>query len=363
MLENKYKFLLDILSYSPLATAIYDSPSLNIAFVNYEMINMWAAEENIVGKSFSAVFPSFKEEGFSEILENVWKTGISYRATDTPADIIRNGIKDRRFFDFEYKALLNDENKTYAIIHTSIDVTERNMALKKVRSQEQQLSYNNELELITHTLAHDAKNPISIAKIAIEALKNNIKNDPVIINKWLSIIDEAIISLNLIIDKTTLLSEARTYKISKKIIPIEPKINSWFKEAKLLNNSPHSKLLTGNILPIYADLSGVIQIFTNLIGNAVKYSSNQENPEIFVDSFQSPNGIEYIIRDNGIGIAHSEIEDIFLNMRRGSNSKNYQGHGMGLFIVKCILERLNGRIKISSKLDIGTEVHLFFPNN
>lgn len=64
-------FLLSVLERSPLATAIYDSADLNIAFANQAMLDTWSATSSILGHTLCACFPSFEKEGFSSILKNV----------------------------------------------------------------------------------------------------------------------------------------------------------------------------------------------------------------------------------------------------------------------------------------------------
>lgn len=357
------KFLIDILYHSPLATAIYVGPDIRFAFVNHEMRKVFGTHENYIGKPFGESFPILKEQGFSKILENVWRTGITYKATNFPARILNTDLNHTRFFDFEYKALLNENNETYAILHTGIEVTERNIALQTIKTHEQNLSLNNELELITHTLAHDAKNPLSIAKIGIETIKANAQMNQIERNNWLTIIDEAILSLNQIIDKTTQISEAKTFKISKETIYMDEKIHFWIKESKLINKVDNVNVIFGELLPLYSERSGVYQIFANIIGNAIKYSSVNINPTLTIFSEKQNDEIVYTIEDNGIGIPKDEIDKIFSNLQRGSNTLDHQGNGIDLYIVKSIINRLDGRIEIASNLGEGTRVKIYFPDH
>ena len=360
--HDSLKLLIDVLNHSPLATAIYDSSDLNIAFANDAMLTMWCSNRSIIGKPLSEAFPNFKEEGFSRILENVWRTGISYKAMDTPAGIVDGDVTHTRYFDFEYKALVNTDNQTYAILNTSIDVTARNRALQLLKKQEQQLSDNHDLEEITNSLAHDAKNPIAIVRLAIDTLKQNHLIDVQKREQWYDIIDQAMISLNTIIDKTVQLSEARAYAPEKTLINVADNIKFWCEDAILLYNSPNTRVETGLILPVLGDQGGVFQIFSNIIGNAIKYSSSVQDPVVRIYSETTNKGVAYYITDNGIGIPEHEINEIYYNFQRGSNSSSYRGSGIGLFIVKRVIKRLDGQINISSKVNVGTEVRLFFPN-
>ena len=357
-----YQLIIKALDHAPLATAIYATPELQIAFANKEMLKMWCADESIIGKTFSDAFPNFDKDGFTSILLKVWKTGTTYIATDTPAEIKEGDTFHKRYFDFEYRALLNEHQNTYAILHTSIDVTERNLSRILIRDQEQKLNLNHDLEILTHTLAHDAKNPLSIARIGLETLrkKGNLSQETK--DNWFEIVDGAIGSLNNIIDKTVQLSEARTYVLKKEEINLCQILPNWVEEAVILNNANNIVIDMSELHPIMADKGGVYQIFSNIIGNAIKYSIHNIRPSLSIYSEKTQKGIAYYIKDNGIGIPENEINNIFLNLKRGSNALSFQGKGIGLFIVKRIMERLDGQINITSKLGKGTEVRLFFPN-
>src|SRR5690606_17790269 len=146
--NDSLKLLIDVLNHSPLSTAIYDSRDLNIPFANDAILTHRCSNRSIIDKHLSDASQNFKEERMSRILENVWRTGISYKAMDTPAGIVDGDVTHTRYFDFEYKALVNRDNQTYAILNTSIDVTARNRALQLLKKQEQQLSDNHDLEEI-----------------------------------------------------------------------------------------------------------------------------------------------------------------------------------------------------------------------
>jgi signal transduction histidine kinase len=96
----------------------------------------------------------------------------------------------------------------------------------------------------------------------------------------------------------------------------------------------------------------------NVISNALKYSDGQD-VEVF---FQKDSDFACIdVVDNGIGIPEKEVEEVFLKHHRASNSGISSGAGLGLFIVKSILESMGGNITIDSTVGKGTTVSLFLP--
>jgi len=72
--------------------------------------------------------------------------------------------------------------------------------------------------------------------------------------------------------------------------------------------------------------------------------------------------VSYKVIDNGIGIKKSELETVYEIFKRMSNSAGFEGSGVGMAIVKRIVDKLNLKISIDSNLGVGTEITIFFPD-
>ena len=321
------------------------------------------ASSSILGHTLCACFPSFEKEGFSSILKNVWKTGITYRAKDTPADIVagRNIIK--RYFDFEYKALLDERGNTYAILHSSWDVTERKLAYDKAESQKEQISFNRKLDLLSNTLSHDLKNPLSILKMGNDMLRRNISLPEDVQQKWLENMRGAIENIQSIINQTLQLNKIRAVNPVRECLDMDKKIVEWIGEVKLIYPASQLEFRLGNLYKLDADCGVAYQIFYNLISNAVKYAKDTEQDYLAIYSEKTSKGIVYYLEDNGIGIPDEVLDVIFRAHERTNNALEAQGSGIGLSLVKELMERLDGNVNLSSKLGKGTIIRLFFPNN
>jgi signal transduction histidine kinase len=111
---------------------------------------------------------------------------------------------------------------------------------------------------------------------------------------------------------------------------------------------------------VKADKRRLERVFTNLISNAVKYSENGSNVLLKVDRFEADALI--VVKDEGIGIDHDEIQKLFQPFTRLDRTKNMaKGTGLGLFSAKKIVEAHGGRIKISSESGNGTTVEVRLP--
>jgi len=104
---------------------------------------------------------------------------------------------------------------------------------------------------------------------------------------------------------------------------------------------------------IFGEKSQIIQLFQNLITNAVKFRS-QKKPVITVDWTEDSRFFHFTIEDNGIGIEPQYFELIFIIFQRLNERDKFEGSGMGLAIVKKIVERHGGHIRVSSKPGEGS---------
>ncbi|NQD72301.1 PAS domain-containing sensor histidine kinase [Sphingobacterium shayense] len=355
------EYLLKALDHSPLATAILKGPELRIVFANENMLKIWCETRRIMDMRFNDAFPGFKEEGFSAILEKVWATATTYSATNHPAHICNGKRKYKRYFDFEYKALTTPENKTYAILISAVDVSEKNTNVEEMKQVQEQLDFNSDLEDITHTISHDAKNPLSIIKLGVDTLSKSSSLSQEKISQWYGIMKDALVNLEHILDDMVELSDARAYKMQKQTIDVASKINEWCEEGIQENQMDNANLEFGELLPIYSDERGASKVFIHVICNAFKYSKPKEHPFVKIYSVKESNGIAYYIEDNGVGIAKSRISRIFEYSPNEKASSENPKKGLGMFLAKRIMSRLGAEISISSLEGEWTAIRLFFP--
>lgn len=360
-MNRNENFFLEILRQSKGATAIYDTADIRIAFVNSAMFEILGRGEEIIGQCFGEAFPEFTEQGFTEILKNVWITGETYEAKEYPANVTINKVTELKYFDFIYQAVLDEDAKTYAIIHTATDVSSRRHALEKVEEQDAILAFNDELEILTRTLSHDLKNPLSIAKMGAQYMQTKNTLTSAEKYKWTTVILDALTSIEQIIGHKIQLNQARMLKYNNECVSLEKIIRSICLESQTLYNSTNCVFKIGQLKHLYGDEGILYQIFFNIISNAVKYSSKQKKPIVEINSSKQQGYIVYTIQDNGVGIPKNELESVFQQFHRASNTEGFPGTGIGLCVVKKIMIRLKGKITLSSSVDKGTIVELSFP--
>ncbi|RZK35105.1 MAG: PAS domain-containing protein, partial [Pedobacter sp.] len=140
--------LVNILSHSPNATAIYTGAEITIQFANKAMIALWGKDSSVIGKTIPQALPEIVGQPFMAILREVWQSGISYESKNTPAELFVDGKLQVFYFDFIYQAIKNEKGETDYILHTTTDVTKLNAALDLAyESEENQKALEHEQEL------------------------------------------------------------------------------------------------------------------------------------------------------------------------------------------------------------------------
>lgn len=252
----------------------------------------------------------------------------------------------------------------YALrLHKLVNEIVISRAREKERLQHELISVNNELEMLNFTLSHDLKNPLSLIKMGAQYMGNlgSLKED--VLKKWCDNILEGVDDIENLLNCALNLSQSHSYQYKKEPITVAPMIRALCRDAKLLYDCPQCEFRFGPLVPICGEKGVLYQVFLNLIGNAVKYSSSVPSPIITIASEQDHESVRYYIQDNGIGIPEDQLPRIFDIFVRATNVSNHAGTGIGLGLVKRIVERLGGRVAIESSLGQGTKVNLVFPSN
>jgi len=119
--------------------------------------------------------------------------------------------------------------------------------------------------------------------------------------------------------------------------------------------------LSNESLKVYGVPSDYKEVCANIIVNAIRYS--RENGNVSIRTIKKDSEIQFSVQDKGIGIAEEDLEKIFEEFYRSENAKQEVklGTGLGLSLVKQIVEKNQGKIWIDSQLDKGTTVHIMFP--
>ena len=263
-----------------------------------------------------------------------------------------------RLLAWWYRRLRDHSGQVIGAICTARDITDQRRLEEERENLLRELSDKNaELESFVYTVSHDLKTPIVTVEGFIGALKEDFGG---IIteqgNKYLNRMSEATHKMEELIND--LLDLSRIGRITEKKAEI-----SYSELAKQAVRTLYPQIQARGIevkvpdgLPaLYGEKKRLAQVVDNLLANAVKYiGKDNQAPRIEVGAEQRDGETVFFVRDNGIGIDKVYFDKIFKIFQRLPAAKSIEGTGMGLTIVKRIVELHGGRVWIESEKGTGS---------
>lgn len=206
---------------------------------------------------------------------------------------------------------------------------------------------NKELEQFAYVASHDLQEPLRAIKSYIQLIQKRYKNDfnPEA-NEFMQYVISGADRMHILINDLLLYSRVGTRVNHLTDIDIDKIIKIVMENIADRVNSSKAKIIIDNHLPVIkADSIQMIQLFQNLITNAIKYQPKNQIPEIHIGlNIQN----EFYIKDNGIGIKNEYFDKIFVIFQRLHSREEYTGTGIGLAVCKKIVERYGGKIWVAS---------------
>lgn len=251
-----------------------------------------------------------------------------------------------------YKALIRNDGNHCGSIIIAKDVTS------------QKLADQAKIEFLSH-VSHELKAPLNTIKSYMEMLVDGEANSRDAILEFCNTVNEETDRLSGLINNLLHLSkiEMGSLTLSKTMTKTREFMESIFRTAtsQTRKDINFELILPDKIPPINIDKEFVGIVLINLIGNAVKYTS--ENGRVTLMGEEDENNLMIHIIDTGIGISEEDMPHIFEKFYRSSDEQVRQktGHGLGLSIAKQIVELHDGEIKVKSKKGEGSQFSITLP--
>jgi chemotaxis family two-component system sensor kinase Cph1 len=220
----------------------------------------------------------------------------------------------------------------------------------------------DELTTFSYTVSHDLRNPLSSVKGFIELL---LMEEETLTEDMKFILGRVLANANkmeIMIQEILKYSKAGSLPVIQAPVDMKTILEEIKQELIVGMKHPELEIIIGTTPLVHGDPMMVNQIFSNIIGNAVKYSGKQAKPVVTVGGEVVENGIQYCIRDNGIGIKADEADKIFGLFSRSVQAADFEGSGVGLAIVRKLVKKHEGRVWVESDPGQGSSFFIFFKN-
>lgn len=228
----------------------------------------------------------------------------------------------------------------------------------KLLNESLRLAYE-ELETFSYTISHDLKSPIA----SIKGYAQLLVRDQLIIQRGQQMaqrIADRADQMNLMIGAVLDYSRIGKSNLEFKVVPTQPLIEEIRNDLLLQHADAALEITVGKTPHLKGDQMMISQVFSNLLGNAAKYSQYANPARVHVEGWLEDEHVCYSVRDNGLGIAAKDLPKIFELFNRMENVKDIEGSGVGLAIVKRIVEKHKGRIWAESEIGRGSVFYVQF---
>jgi len=259
--------------------------------------------------------------------------------------------------------LRNETNEVVGTIGAARDISEdiklRQQIMEKNRTLE---AKNAELEEFVYVASHDLQAPlVSIQGFGTKLVRDYehlLGNDGL---HCLSRLNANVSRMSVLLKSLLELSRASTKALQKDPCDLSSILDDVLEDYSEQIETMNAEIRRPNSLPVVlCDGIQVAQVLSNLIGNALRYRSEDRSPVIEIGSEESDSSYSIYVKDNGIGITEPEVEAVFLPFKR-LRHKASNGIGIGLSIARSIVERHGGRIWVEPNLDVGSKFRFNLP--
>jgi len=386
--EQSEHMLRNIITKAPVAMCLLKGPAFVVEIANERMFRLWGkSRREMIDKPIFEGLPEARDQGFEEILNNVYATGQSFSGEATRIALPRGGSIQNVFVNFLYEAYRDADGTISGVIAVASDVTEQAKARQRVEElvdertralAESNMNLkrsNDELAQFAYIASHDLQEPARKISTFTEMLKKNLKEvdqkSTVLLGKIENASTRMLSLIRGILRYSQLSKEPQ--QISQ--IDLNEVVRTIMEDFELLIEEKKA-IIKCDQLPVIKGIPIQInQLFANLMSNALKFADKDRHPMVSITSSVAPKDeveahseldderhyYKISFRDNGIGFNQKNARQIFDIFQRLHGKTEYEGTGIGLAMCKKIAQNHNGAIVAESEEHKGSVFYVFLP--
>ena len=391
-IERERALLQALLTQAPVAIGLFQGEEIRVTAANELMAAIWGyTPEQVVGRPLVEGVPELKDQGFDDLLRQVLTTQVPVSGTETPAMMLRDGVLKTTYYNFVYQPLYNAKGEVLGVIDVAVDVTEQVEARRQVEHLNQELEArvaertqelmaaneelntsntqltrtNTDLDTFVYTASHDLKAPITNIEGILNALRETLPAEvqqEAVIAHLLGLLDHTVGRfLTTIFQLTDLTRLQRTYAEPAERLALAPVVAGVVEDLGPSIEAAAAQLdleVPAGLHVSFAPAS-LRSIVYNLLSNAVKYCDPARPAQVWLRAEQQPGAVVLTVRDNGLGLTDSQVQRLFGVFQRLHT--HVEGTGVGLYMIKRLIENAGATIAVSSEPAVGSTFTVTFP--
>jgi len=371
---------------APVAFAVLRGPRHVVELANPAVCAMWGrTPAQSLHRSLLDVLPELAGQGIPELLDGVMATGVPYANPELRVDLDRHGRRDAVYFNMIYQPLHGPDGGIDGVTVIASDVSEQVQARQQVQALNEELAVANQLlrarndelgdtnqqltrtnadlDTFIYTASHDLKQPIANIEGLLEALGKHLPAethlDP-LVPRLLGMMQQDVERFQRTIHQLTNLTRLQQVHDA----PAEAVDLAAVVEAVRLDLAPllAGAQLTVTVPPglhVHFPPHNLRSVVYNLLSNAVKYRHPDRPPVVQLRAYVADQTAVLEVQDNGLGLDATQQAQLFGLFRRLHT--HVEGSGMGLYIVKRLVENAGGTIAVHSQAGAGATFTVTFP--
>jgi signal transduction histidine kinase len=353
---------------APAAICLLRGQDFTIELANLRILDAWGKTDAILGQPLMEALPELQGQGFDDLLRGVLKRGVTYQSKDQLARLDRNrdGLLEDVYFDFVYVPLRATDGTIESVFVHAYEVTEKVIARRRAEGlREDAVREVRTREELLAIVSHDLRNPLSTVLMGAKQIERwaDDSESGVRTKKAAGTIVKAVDRMNRLVNDLLDLAQLE----AGQPLPIEVERHDVVELARQaadqlepLASSRKLTLRTNLTTPTYVLCDGdrVQQALSNLIGNAIKFT--REGGAISVEARRTDGEVLLSVSDTGAGIPGDLVPNLFKPYWR-ADAQRKDGAGLGLSIVKAIVETHGGRIWVDTVPGKGSTFYFTLP--
>ena len=311
--------------------------------------------------SFEKTYDAFEKHIYEEDIHHMRNAFHQAIEEDIPLEsIYRIRLKNDDFNYISTKALVEKDNNGKPIKMSGVcfDVTEMKKGTEKAmfRLNEDLLRSNKELEQFAYIASHDLQEPLrmvsSFTQLLSQRYKDKLDQDA---QEFIQFAVDGAVRMQRLINDLLEYSRIETKGKKFSAIDMHNVLGQTIKNLSFIIKEKNAVIINDELPAVIADEGQMVQLFQNLIGNALKFCDI--SPTIHISAREEREFYIFSIKDNGIGMDPQYFYKIFQIFQRLQPKDQYGGTGIGLAICKRIVERHGGKIWVESELGKGAKFY------